>query len=121
MTGASMAEFRQPRRRARLLGSQKATQIVREGEPPSQAVPDIQYLLREALRVLVYRWPMGGSDHRQHTLGRSGREVVNRSPASYERRYDQASAVVETDQAMEIAARLPQFPQRLLRLVPHNM
>ena len=41
--------------------------------------------------------------HRRHS------SLENHSPVSYERRYDQASAVVETaDQAMEIAARFPQ-------------
>ncbi len=40
--------------------------------------------------------------HRRHS------SLENHSPASYERRYDQASGVVETDQTMEIAARFPQ-------------
>ena len=40
--------------------------------------------------------------HRRHS------SLENHSPVSYERRYDQASAVVETDQALEIAARFPQ-------------
>ena len=40
--------------------------------------------------------------HRRHS------SLEKHSPASYERRYDQASAVVETDQALEIAARFPQ-------------
>ena len=39
--------------------------------------------------------------HRRHS------SLENHSPASYERRYHQASAVVETDQAMEIATRFP--------------
>ena len=48
-------------------------QIVREGEPPSQAVSAIRNLIREALLVLVFQWPMVSSDHRHHNLGRSGR------------------------------------------------
>ena len=40
--------------------------------------------------------------HRRHS------SLENHSPVSYERRYDQASVVVETDQALEIAARFPQ-------------
>ena len=40
--------------------------------------------------------------HRRHS------SLENHSPANYERRYDQASVAVETDQAMEIAVRFPQ-------------
>ena len=54
-------------------------------------------------RMAVFDFVEGWyNPHRRHS------SLENHSPVSYERRYDQASVVVETDQALEIAARFPQ-------------
>ena len=47
--------------------------------------------------------------HRRHS------SLENHSPVSYERRYDQASAVVETDQAMENRCAIPTASWKPLR------
>ncbi len=87
MTDASMPQSGQLPRRARPIGSRKATQIASEGETPSQTEPAIRARLREALRALARTWPVVAGDPRQRIPAPSGREavdlpvaVVNRSP-----------------------------------------
>ena len=87
MRDASRRETGRLQRGARPLSSQKATQIAREGETPSQAGPPIRDLLREVFPTLAGQWAVGAGDPPQHTIGRFGREavdlpvaVVNRSP-----------------------------------------
>ncbi len=77
MTDTCRRESRQLGRRARSLGSQKATKIASEGEPPSQTEPTNWDLLREALLALARKRPVVAGDPRQHIPGRSGREAVD--------------------------------------------
>ena len=76
MTDASRRESRQLRRRARPLGSQKATQIALEAGTPSQAGPAIRSLHREAWPALTRKWAVVAGDHRQPIPVPSGREAV---------------------------------------------